>query len=71
MTPRMVFDGDGLKELTLHPIELGQRKPRSQRGRPMLAEPAVGEKILCVMQKLSEPYGTKIKVRDNVGVVQL
>ena len=37
----------------------------------MLADPAVGEKILGVMKKLSEPYGTKIKVKDNVGVVQL
>jgi poly-gamma-glutamate capsule biosynthesis protein CapA/YwtB (metallophosphatase superfamily) len=71
VTPRMVFEGDELKELTLHPIELGQCNPRSQRGRPMLADSTLGKKILGIIRKLSEPYGTKIKVRDNVGVVQL
>jgi len=70
-TPRMVFEGDRLRELTLHPIELGQGKPRSQRGRPTLADARTGEKILGIISKLSEPYGTEIVVKDNVGVVRL
>lgn len=71
VTPRMAFEGDRLRELSLHPIELGQGKPRSQRGRPMLADPERGEKILATIKKLSEPYGTQIDVRDNVGWVKL
>jgi len=71
VTPRMEYDGDRLRELKLYPIELGQGKPRSQRGRPVLADEKLGAKILGVMEKLSEPYGTKIIVRDNVGVVEL
>ena len=70
-TPRMVFDGDELREMTLHPIELGQGEPRSQRGRPMLADARTSEKILSVISRLSEPYGTEIHVKDGVGVVDL
>ena len=69
--PYMTFEGDKLTELKLHPIELGQAKPRSQRGRPMLAEPELAGKILETMQKLSKPYGTEIAVEDGVGIVEL
>jgi poly-gamma-glutamate capsule biosynthesis protein CapA/YwtB (metallophosphatase superfamily) len=69
--PYMTFEGDKLTELKLHPIELGQTKPRSQRGRPILAEPDLAERILETMQKLSKPYGTEITVEDRVGVVEL
>jgi len=71
VTPRMEFEGDRLRELKLYPIELGQDKPRSQRGRPVLADEKMGAKILGVIKKLSEPYGTNITVKDNVGVVEL
>ena len=69
--PRMEFKGDELTELYLFPVELGMNKPRSQRGRPMLADDKYGGKILGISKKLSEPYGTEIKIRDNVGIVQL
>lgn len=69
--PHMTFEGDRLTELKLHPIELGQAKPRSQRGRPILAEPELAAKILRIIKKLSKPYGTEITVEDGVGVVEL
>lgn len=69
--PRMEFKGDGLKELKLYPVELGQGKPRSQRGRPVLAGPAHGKRILDIITKLSKPYGTEIIIEDNIGYVQL
>jgi len=71
VTPRMVFEEDELRELKLYPIELGQGKPRSQRGRPMIADPVRGEKILSTIKKLSEPYGTQVDIRDNVGSVKV
>jgi len=71
VTPRMEYEGDQLRELKLYPIELGQGKPRSQRGRPMLADEETGAKILGVIKKLSEPYGTEIMVEGNVGMVEL
>jgi len=69
--PRMVFEGERLRELRLYPVELGQGKPRSQRGRPMMAEGELGEQILGVVKYLSKPYGTEITIRDNVGTVKL
>ncbi len=69
--PYMIFDGDGLVELRLYPIELGQEKPRSQRGRPMLAEPELAEKILKVISELSKPYGTEVVADKGVGKVKL
>jgi len=69
--PRMEFEKDQIKSLVLHPIELGQDKSRSQRGRPMLADEIKGEKILGIIKNLSEPYGTEIKIDDNKGIVKL
>ena len=71
VTPRMEYEGCRLKELKLYPTELGQNKPRSQRGRPVLADEKLGAKILGIIKKLSDPYGTKITVEDNVGTVEL
>ena len=69
--PNMRFEGDALAELKLHPIELGQDKPRSQRGRPMFVDAKLGNEILGIMKKLSEPYGTEISIRKGVGTVKL
>jgi len=69
--PSMTFEEDVLMALKLHPIELGQSRHRSQRGRPMLAGLELAEKILETMQELSKPYGTKITVEDGVGIVEL
>ena len=69
--PRMEFKDDKLSDLQLIPVELGMNKSRAQRGRPMIAEGKHGEKILGIIKKLSEPYGTEIKIKDNVGSVVL
>jgi poly-gamma-glutamate synthesis protein (capsule biosynthesis protein) len=69
--PWMRFIGDSLCDLKLYPVELGMKKPRSQRGRPVLADEKYGKKILGIIKELSEPYGTEIKIKDNVGVLQL
>jgi len=63
------FEDDKMLELRLFPLTLGQEKPRSQRGRPMLAEPEEAAQILEILQKLSEQYGTKIRVEEGVGIV--
>lgn len=65
------FKGRQLVELALHPISLGFRKPASQRGRPLLADPALGQKILDDVITLSAAMGTKIVVRNGIGYVQV
>jgi poly-gamma-glutamate synthesis protein (capsule biosynthesis protein) len=58
---------DGLAELSLYPVDLRMELPRSRRGRPVLADAAVGEAILDRLRELSAPYGTEIGERDDEG----
>ena len=62
------FEGDDLVELRLHPIELGWRAPRSQRGTPRIAPEELGRKIIEHLAELSRPFGTEIRYEDGVGV---
>ena len=63
------FHGGKLERIELLPIVLGHGKPRPQRGRPVLADPAAGQLILEQMVKLSAPYGTHIAVQEGKGVI--
>ena len=65
------YRGGSLREIRLHPIDLGHGRPRSQRGRPVLADENVGRQILQRLQRLSKPFGTSIEVEDGVGRVGL
>lgn len=58
---------DGLAELSLYPVDLRMELPRSRRGRPVLADAAVGEAVLDRLRELSAPYGTEIGERDDEG----
>jgi poly-gamma-glutamate synthesis protein (capsule biosynthesis protein) len=63
------FRGEKLEKIELLPIELGQNKPRSQRGRPVLVVGEAAREIIEGLAKLSEPYGTKILFRDGRGII--
>jgi poly-gamma-glutamate synthesis protein (capsule biosynthesis protein) len=65
------FRGKQLTELALHPITLGFGQPRSVRGRPLLAEGELGQKILGDITRLSSAMGTRIAVREGVGYVEV
>ena len=65
------FDGGKLQEIRLHPVELGLGRPRSQRGRPLLAAGEAAQKTIANMQRLCAPYGTKVGARDGVGVISV
>ena len=65
------FENRQLTEVALYPIDLGFRKSRTIRGRPILADEALGEKIIGDLVRLSEPYGTEIEMRRGVGYVRL
>ena len=60
-----------LTEIELHPVELGWDGPLSQRGVPKIAPPKTAQHILDKLQKLSQPFGTQIEVRDNVGIIKI
>ena len=60
-----------LKEIRLHPIDLGQGLPWSQRGRPVLADRAVGREILETLGDLSAPFSTRVQIQGTTGRIVL
>ncbi len=64
------FAAEGLKEIRLYPIELGFGRPLSQRGRPLIAEPEAGRRIIERVARLSQRYGTAVQYCDGIGVIR-
>ena len=60
-----------LRQITLLPVDLGYGRPRSQRGRPMLAKGEVARRILERIKTLSEPFGTKVKTKGARGIISV
>jgi len=65
------FDGAKLKTVKLYPLDLGNTYDRSRRGIPHFADPANAQRILANLQKDSVPFGTKIDIEGNVGVIRV
>ena len=68
---RVRFERGKLKEIRIYPADAGYGKPRWQQGRPMLAEGDVAREILDRYQRLSRPFGTRVQIKGNVGVISL
>jgi len=62
-------EGGRAAEIRLHPVDLGYGMRLTQSGVPRLASPATARVILERLQRLSETYGTTIRIQDNVGVI--
>jgi poly-gamma-glutamate synthesis protein (capsule biosynthesis protein) len=60
------FADGRLGDVCLYPVDLSFGRPRSQRGRPVLAEGALAESILSRMDALSRPLGARV-ARDGRG----
>ncbi len=69
LVARVAFREGRPAEVRLTPITLGYGRKRWQRGRPERADREASGKILDRLQKLSEPFGTKIAVRDGLGTI--
>jgi poly-gamma-glutamate synthesis protein (capsule biosynthesis protein) len=65
------FDKKKLKEIKIFPIDQGFGRPRPQRGRPLLAEGEVANRVIERVTRLSRRYGTKISNRDGVAVIEI
>ncbi len=65
------FSGDSLAGLRLYPIDLGHQRPRTGRGRPMLADQVMADRILAGVARRSTKYGTRIERQDGIGIVQV
>jgi poly-gamma-glutamate synthesis protein (capsule biosynthesis protein) len=65
------FDGGTLRSLRLHPVDLGVELPEARRGLPRQPSPARAAAMLERLARLSQPYGTTIRVENGVGLVDL
>lgn len=69
--PICTFEGDHLREITLHPLTLGFKMPVWERGTPRLASGEQAEKTLRRFATLSESYGTCIEIAGSVAHVRI
>ncbi len=66
------YEGGRLTEVRIYPVDLGgTKRPISLMGIPMTPTPEIAQRILKAMQDYSKPYGTKIAIEDNVGVISV
>lgn len=65
------YEANRLAELRLYPIELGHGQRFANRGIPRLAPTPQAQDILERLQELSEPFGTKITIEENVGFIRI
>ena len=66
------FENGRLAEVRIYPVDLGQTpRPGSQLGIPRRPSPEVARKILSEVIEYSRPFGTKIEIRDGIGVIRL
>jgi poly-gamma-glutamate synthesis protein (capsule biosynthesis protein) len=65
------FAKNKLQEIHIHPIDQGFGRPRPQRGRPLLAEGEVAQRVLDRVTRLSRRYGTVVSNRNGVGVIEV
>ena len=64
------FAASELKEIRLYPIDLGFKRARSQRGRPLLARGEVAREVLELFRRLSAPFGTDVEIREEIGLIR-
>lgn len=63
------WEGGKFVSAELHPITLGFQTPRSTRGRPKLASGADASRILDMVAKRSQAFGTAVTNKNGVGIV--
>lgn len=64
------FEKQQIKDIEIYPVDMGFGRPRSQRGRPVLAAAEMGKIILDRVARLSEGLGTHIEQRDGRGIIR-
>ena len=67
----MDYQNGAIKAVEIYPLYLGWEKPRSQRGRPVLARGEIAARILERMQKMSQPFGTTIRIEGEKGIIEV
>lgn len=71
IVPVCSFDDGDLREIRLHPIELGVDRDVAHHGTPVVADGAVAADVLERLSTLSDAYGTDIRTQEGIGTVEL
>ena len=64
------FEKGRAAEIRLTPVDLGYTARGADRGVPRLATPPVARTILERLQRLSQPFGTRIAIEGDAGVIR-
>jgi poly-gamma-glutamate capsule biosynthesis protein CapA/YwtB (metallophosphatase superfamily) len=67
----VIFRDKRPAEVTLIPITLGFGQPRPDRGYPEIADAKAAQEILENLQKLSQPFGTNIVIKNGLGIITI
>lgn len=67
------YDEGVLKQIRIHPVDLGigRQRPWSRMNIPMTPSPENAQRILDMIAEYSQPFGTKIDIRDGVGYIDV
>ena len=63
-----------LVEIRIYPADLGlgePRRPLSRANVPLTPSPQKARAMLEKIQKYSEPFGTKISIENNIGIIRV
>jgi hypothetical protein len=69
--PLTNFDGDSFSEMEIVPLWLNLQSQPNRRGRPQVAHGEIATRILERFQKLSEPYGAKMRIEGERAFVEI
>ena len=69
--PIAEYDGDTMVSLKMYPISLGFTREGDLNGLPFIAKGDEAKKIFDIMDRLSRPYGTDLKLENDVIVLTM
>lgn len=68
------YQNGRLAEIRIHPLDLGvdaARTPWSRSSIPQTPSPELAKRILQDLQRFSEPFGTRISIENNIGIIRV
>ncbi|MEP7116244.1 MAG: CapA family protein [Acidobacteriota bacterium] len=71
IVPTLTWDGDRLTGITVHPVTLGMERPVHDRGTPVMASRADGERIVADFARMAKGYGAEVSWDGTRGSVRV